>query len=135
MALIFGGTSFVGTHGPVITAPSQLQVARTKFWGVNGESEIVGYRGGRSIVSELWLHNNYSTAEQVYNEMQAMDAAVGRNEDLIETGISRIWYACTFMGFEEMPPGIIPVVGGGPEITGSWFVRGMLHFYCLRPPG
>lgn len=133
MALTFGGTSFVGTHGAVIAAPSQLQLSRTKFWGVNGESEIVGYRGGRSIQAELWIHSSgYTTAEQVFNELQAMDAAIGTNADLVDTGISRIWYSCTFMGFEQQED-ILPIIGG--QLTGSYFTRGMLHFYSLRPPG
>src|ERR1051326_8279164 len=55
MALSFNGTSIPGKALPFRREARATQLKRTHFFGVNGESEIVGRTGGRQIIVPYWI--------------------------------------------------------------------------------
>lgn len=130
--LTFAGNPFPGFHERVMADKPMLQTKRTKFAGILGESEIRLGAGGRQLSCRVWLNSPaYGSAAAVANAMGVLDAAVGTNGDLVETGaISQTWPDCTFEGFVPSSS-ILPAVGSGMP-QGSYFVEGELFWYQLR---
>jgi hypothetical protein len=134
MAITHAGSPIQGLHGPLLTVPPELQVARTKFFGVMGTSEIAGGNGGRELVTEIWLYGTVSpfgTPAQIAQYITSLDRRVGQNGDLVVAppGISYTWKNVTFVGFERGQWGCLPDLT--QQLGGSWWCAGTLRFYQL----
>lgn len=129
-----------GTHeSPVHQAPMNHSI-RTKFAGVNGESEIRLGRGGRLITCRIMLHGGYSAFGELNSVLSELDHHVNEFGDLVFSrgaygGLDRTYQACTFQGFEKDAD---PDSGPLPDLTGlldgtpgSFWVRGTLTWYQL----
>ena len=138
MALTFDNLPVAGTHGPVLTLPPALQTKRTKFFGVKGESEIRGERGGRYIYTDIWLHDEYTSAAELATIIDELDVAVGTHGDLDVSGeVPRTYENCTFEGFTPIEPGIMPdlttQLDGIGDVT--YWCAGRLTWFQLHAPG
>ena len=113
----------------------RLQVARTKYFGVAGESEIHGLGGGREIAIPFYFFDNFPSAAALLSRIDQLDykAEEGLAGDLQLSGpiYNRTYHDVTFEGFEVDPEvGVLPDVAG--TLDGGWFAKGTLHFYDLR---
>lgn len=134
----------------VVVEPRQVQVKRTKYWGVNGVSQIVGGRSGRNIHIRVLIYDDsestpeYDTARKLADYLDYT-----LNTDSLQlTGTLKIhtvsdhseFLDCTFDGAEIMPGESIKVDEGG-ALGGGYFAYCLLHFYQLTdgapepPPG
>ena len=122
-----------GTHGPFQTDPPRLQVTRTKYFGLVGEEEIVGKRGGRTVDYDILLHSpGFTSAQSLTAFLEYLDTLVGVNDVLVETGtVQRVFVDCTFEGFVPKG-GMLPDSAGTLETTaGTWFIPGVLRWHQL----
>jgi len=114
MPLIFASKPFPGSnHAPQTVSPS-LEVVRTKFFGVRGESEIRGVFGSRPIQYYHWIFdgNALRTYASIVAFLEALDKQVGTNDTLIEqarTGNSSLttietFENVTFDGYQRVGP-------------------------------
>lgn len=132
MSIRFNGTELTGSHGNVVPEPPRGHVIRRKFWGLHGESETRGGRGGRNIVIPFWMHDGYDSREAAIAGLEDLDELVNTHGDLVvtgEDGAARTFPDCTFEGFtiSEGPiPGLITADGDGGYVT-----MGMLNFYQI----
>ena len=127
--IIHNGIVIPGTHEAVLTEPPELQVARTKFFGVVGTSEIRGLAGGRGLYTHIWLHNNFTIMEHIVALIEGLDNRVGDHGDLRVTGaVPRLFKYCTFHGFTPDPLGPMPDVAG--TVPGFW-CAGVLRWFQL----
>lgn len=122
-----------GTHGaPMFDAPA-LQRKTVKFWGLIGEGELVGQRGGRWIDVFIWLHGNYTSAAALTRELESLDRMVGRHGDLVITGsYSRRFRNCTFDGFTPAGERGGPIRDVAGTLDGGWWTAGNLRWRQLR---
>ena len=102
MALAFRSVAIPGLHGELKFSPWDVQVSRTQFFAVQGESELRGDRGGRDIkVESIWYSapTGYTTAAQLEAAIELLNKDCPINGTLAETGaISRTLQRCTLMG-------------------------------------
>ena len=134
MALLFPGVSLPGTNGPLIQTAPTLQTKRTKFFGVLGESEIIGYGGGRYLECTHWLYGGWTTPDQIKAALLAIDSAVGLHGTLTISGsVSRPYENCTFEGFTFSHLGILVCRDGGlgDGANPSFWVEGTVRWYQL----
>lgn len=133
MPLSHNGSTIFGEVQAPVYAPPALQTKRVKYWGVVGESETRGQRGGRMISIRLLYHNQHSTVATIQAALKALNDRVGEFGDLVLTGAgARTFRHCTFEGFQiEVGPLPGPVFGADPPDSG-WFAIGTLTFYQLR---
>lgn len=132
MGLSHNGNQIYGTHGPIIQRSPDLQVARTKFWGVKGTSEILGFGGGRPLTIESWIHNGFTNPADCVTYLNLLDRYIGGHGDLEVTtpgGIARIFHHVTFEGFDMGPWGILPDQSG--TLDGGYWCMGTLKFFQL----
>jgi hypothetical protein len=120
-------------EAPRVARP-RIQVTRSKFFGVLGESEIHGRGGGREIEIPIYMFDHYASAQAVMDRIAQLEAqaSLGLHGTLTMSGaVPRTYQDVTFEGFEEDPAiGILEDVAG--TLDGGWFVKGTLYFYDLR---
>lgn len=125
--LIHNNKPIPGTHEAILPQAPELQTSRTKFFGVVGTSEIRGEAGGRFLVTDIWIHNNFGAAA-LTAFLQDLDRRVGEHGDLqiTTTPFPRVYKHCTFEGFSRDPLGPMPDLAG--TVPGFW-CRGVLRFF------
>jgi hypothetical protein len=135
MALGFNGQFIRGTHGKIQESPPAIQVVRSQFFGLRGESEIRGEQGGRDLECWIYLHNNYTTANLLSAELIRLAGLVGVNSSLDVSGgpILDTYDDCTFEGFFPLPFDesgnyMLPDVARTLDTNGGWFARGTLRW-------
>ena len=112
MALSFRGQSFPGIHGELKFSPWEPQVIRTQYFGVEGQSEIRGSRGGRDIMCESFWANSYSTAAALEAAIESINRDCPINGRLVTSGaIARTEENCTLNGI---------VIKKGPLYSVAW---------------
>jgi hypothetical protein len=125
MALTFT-TTIPGTAGPLQPSSWGLSATPAKFFDVEGESMIIGQRGGRDIMCEHWLHNSYSTAALATAAMKALDALIGK-EGTITNTLGQSFTNCVLVeAAQQMGPTNCPPLGY------MWIV--VLKWRQLKPP-
>lgn len=125
--LSLAGLQFHGVHGEILPAPFDFPIKRFKAFGVIGESEIQGGLGGRDLLTEIWLHNSYSSAANLESAINSLHSYSGHHGTLTETGtVSRTWKNCTFIGYAQKRGPIYSQKLG-------WFSIGDLLFRQLSP--
>ena len=152
MALLFKSKAIPGSHGPIIVGSPELHARRVKYWEVQGEGEVIGESGGRSLSVEITLHDQYTgnTPAKLFKYLDKLDALVGQHGTLTETpddnggliGVSQDFKNCTFEGREpaalpgQVAPGPLKDVAGTlvddagtPDL--GWFITVILHFRQL----
>jgi hypothetical protein len=133
--------SFTGgkLSGALLSCPSpppQLQVWRTQFAGVQGESEIVGMTGGRDLEFQVLLFGGFSERDDLNDYItKTLDANIGQNGPLSadgsrDSGWSLSWDNCTFEGFTRTSQDLLDIA---QTIDGGWYVFGVLKFRHLGP--
>ncbi|MES2793209.1 MAG: hypothetical protein V4719_26605 [Planctomycetota bacterium] len=99
MPLTFRGTPIPGLHGRPKFGPWGVQLTRTTYFGLEGESEIRGERTGRDIVMESVFYNSFVSGEQLENAIETLNKNVPTNGKIVQTGaINRTLQRCTFEG-------------------------------------
>lgn len=110
--------------------PPRLQTRRRKYWGLHGESEILGFPGGRAIAVPIVIHAAYNSVAELGVMATALDNLVGANATLSLIGTyNQTFPNCTFEGFER-DSDILPDVAG--TLNYSYWMHGVLHFYQLQ---
>jgi len=130
VAIAFNGTPIPGWHERIAAAKPMLQTKRTKFAGINGESEIVLGTGGRALECKIWINSpSFGSSQSLAQFLAQLDGLVGSHGPLVETGsVQQTFNDVTYEGFVPSGP-YLPVVGGVGMNAGTWFVEGTLHFY------
>jgi hypothetical protein len=100
MPLFFNGQEIPGMYSAPLFDRRDLQVQRTKFWGVKGESEIVGEWAGRQIEVNHWFYGGYGSQSEIFEALQALDKRTGENGRLEFTEMGILLYDCTFEGHD-----------------------------------
>jgi hypothetical protein len=137
----FRGIQINGTHDLILAHPPELQVVRTYFWGLRGESEIVGGKAGRALTCYIWLHNRYANRLDIENAITTINSWVGENGVLVEedthNNVTLTFNEVTFEGFtREVIQGRDsngPLRDYAGTIDGGWFQPGTLAFRQLVP--
>ena len=133
MGLNYVENPIYGSHGPIITTPPTLQVARAKYMGVRGSSQVIGESGLRPLYCESWIHNSYVSAADLIAYLKTLDTMVGFHGALEQTGpYERVWQECTFEGFEMDPLG--PLLDQAKSIdsgVAGWWCKGVLRWTQL----
>lgn len=131
MPLQFNNVDIPGICMPPSIGTPAVDVVRTKFKGVNGDSEIRGGRGGRMIEYPVAIFDTaFSSFASVQAFLDKLDSLVCTNGTLKESGtITRTWKDCTFEGFDNQGNSILPIIGVG--MTGSYWIKGVCRWYQL----
>lgn len=137
--LTFRGIPIFGTHDIITTGPPELQVVRSYFWGLKGESEIVGGPAGRSLSCYIWLHRQYRTRWDLERGIWEINTWVGEHGVLIEHDYQNnailTFNDVTFEGFTR--EGLGGRDSAGPTfdyactVDCGWFQPGRLLFRQL----
>lgn len=124
MSLSQDAFSFLNApHLPVVGGRFDLPITVGQFFGVRGESHIIGEPYGRDLSCEITLQN-YATIALLEAALHHYAIRAGRlTGTLTETlgGFSRQFPKCTFLGFE---PGSEPFVDGSG--VHGWVMFGRL---------
>lgn len=130
MSVTFDGEEIPGTVISFAVPPRELQARRTKFFGVNGESQITGGLGGRTLQIPMWLHSDaFNTANDLGTYIDSLDWFIGTTGvlDVDSPADHPQFDHCTFEGAVLMPdPGIIYDHAGG--LGGHWIAFIVLQF-------
>lgn len=120
-----------GQHG-MITAigPHDLPIAVGKFFGVVGESHIVGSRYGRDLVCDVTF-SGYANRAALQTALDLMSDYNGALTGTVIQNISSditLFNECTFLGFEPARPAFLE--GSGVH---GWVMFGRLRWRQRRP--
>ena len=117
----FGGSNLHGIVHP--SQPADLPITIGRFFGVRGESHLLGRTYGRPLECE-YLLSDFDDPADLKNLLVSMDLKVGElTGDLAQTGNwSQTFGDCTFIGFERG----IPFFDGSGEH--GWCVEGRLKW-------
>lgn len=115
--------------------PRELQQRSTKFWGVRGESVILGETGGRDLVVPVIIYdeNRFKTAQSLSRYIDVtLQNMIGKTRRLTVESLSDHpgFLDCTFIGFALGPEGVKKDVAG--TLGGSFFCLGILTFRQRR---
>lgn len=110
MALSQDGFTFAGLthHGDIIPAPAETPIVQGKFFGVQGEGNIVGERYGRDLICEVHL-TGYASASALKAAIDTIRAKQGKLTGTITvTGnLAQAVTSATFLEVSELPPGVM----------------------------
>lgn len=136
--LKFQSKTLPGTLGSVLYAGPESRVVRTPYAGVDGESEIRAGHGGRDVVLELTIHDEYDTFAKLHNKgIKPIEAVINETGTLrIDSGgVKLVLKDCTLDVFQPIPlPGqptpeaLLDVAG---TLDGGWFQTFQLRFRQL----
>lgn len=109
MSLSHDGFSFFSAkHGPVsVLVGFDLPIVFGQFFGVNGESHLIGDPYGRELSCELVM-DGYTGTDDLESDLRTLDTKIGAlTGTLTETigGDDRTWGDCTFLGYQTDPRG------------------------------
>lgn len=109
MSLSHDGYAFLSVpHGPIVAeGPFELPIVPGQFFGVAGESHIIGEPYGRNLSCELTLQG-YASIAALETALRALDAKAGSLTGTLTETIganSRTFPQTTFIGFQQSPPG------------------------------
>ena len=130
MPLIHNGQLIRGKYSTPLIDRRELQVQRTKFFGVEGESEILGGRSGRVIEINHWFFGDYSSRKEIATALQRLDARTGNNGRLELTEMTLLFYDCTFEGYELLYG---PLQDIAQTLDGGYWAELSLRFRQLSP--
>lgn len=134
MAIKFRGKPIPGDHSSLVLETPRPEVRMTKYFGIPGESVIMGFTGGRLIHCEIWVGDNYvgdKGLKKLLKKLDQIDLQVelfGTLEGAI--GTAEVNYEhCHMVAFDRLllPGQTVPE----PVITtdGDWVQYGRLIFY------
>jgi hypothetical protein len=137
--LKFAGKTLKGAVlRPPVAAP-EVQVWRTHFAGVLGESEIRGKSGGRMLEFQFLMFGSFTKRTDLFDyiekDLHGGSGLLGTNGTIEYSGADDSttyklqWKDCTFEGFIRSG-GELPDVAG--TLDGGWFVPGMLRWRHLH---
>jgi hypothetical protein len=130
VSVTFDGETIPGTVLSFAIPSKELQVRRTKFWGVNGESQIVGGLSGRTLQIPMWLHDeSFVTAKDIGDYIEGLEFLIGTTGPLkvISNADYPEFFESTLDGVLLVPdPGIIYDHAGG--LGGFWIAFIILQF-------
>jgi hypothetical protein len=90
-------------HGDVIVQGDfEPELIPEKYFGVAGESHLIGAPGGRDLSCEYWLAG-YVSAIALGNDLQTIDTKIGLllGAVAITGNITGSYNNCTFLGFHR----------------------------------
>jgi len=129
MALVHNGVTLFGgnTHTNIMTGPYDMPMQIGQFFGLVGESHLIGLTKGRDLWCEVDVLN-YSTRGRITTAITALQNYV--NQPLF--GTLRIIYPnntyddfpnCTFTGVQQIPGGPFYEASNGTyrtKVTFTW---------------
>jgi hypothetical protein len=142
MTLKFSGKTIQGTHTAPQVQPGDLHRRAFQHFGVVGETEIIGDRGGRTIAVEIWLHNDYSYNE-LQNALDDLEHLRGSHGTLEVDGrpqvdnVRQTFKSCTLLAVEPLPfhgaqtTDVVQDTGGTVGEADSWIANIRLMFRQL----
>lgn len=120
-----------GQHG-LITAigPHEVPIAIGRWFGVEGESHIIGSRYGRELVCDVTFSGYASRAalQTALDLMSSYNGALTGTVTQSISGDSTTFNECTFLGFEAARPAFYD--GSG---VNDWVMFGRLRWRQRRP--
>lgn len=137
MAITFQPLNIRGTHGPVVYEPPGHQSKIVKYWGLHGERELTGGRGGRMLRCHITLHAKHLTRKALEAAVSLLNRNVGAHGTLevrLADGTSDRFADCTFLGFQPDgdPSGRTgPLKDEAGTLDGGWWIQGTLHWRQL----
>jgi hypothetical protein len=148
MPLEFNGKSIPGSTGQIAYGSPEQQLYRVKFYGLQGEVEIFGEAGGRSVFIPHILHNRFTAYRDLIRARDNLDNLCGQNGRLFyssgsgsalqqtsfsDTTLER-WEMLAMPGQDS--PGPLQDIAGtlfndSGIGDGGWFLPVVLHFRQL----
>lgn len=127
MALSHDGYSFESAdHDPILPASEhELPIVVGQFFGVNGESHIIGEPVGRELFCAITL-DGYNTNTLLQAAINTLSSKAGQLTGTLTETISsnsRTFSQCTFLGFFPSGP---PFVDGSG--VNGWVQSGFLRW-------
>lgn len=122
--------------GDVVIEPRRVKVKRTTFFGVNGESEIIGGRSGRAIHIPVLIQDAsaFDTARKLADfidyDLATEALQLNGTLDFVSESDHSKFLNCTFDGVEFEPGHSVKQDIGGTA-GGGWIAYCLLHFYQL----
>jgi hypothetical protein len=116
-------------HGDVIPSGDfEPELIQEKFFGVKGESHLIGAPGGRELSCEYWL-TGYASAILLGTDLQTIDTQIGLllGAVVMSGNITGQYNNCTFLGY---PRGARFFDGAGNL---GWCVAGHLLWRQRKP--
>lgn len=137
--ITFNGKQIKGTHDAVAYSSPELQVSRTYFWGLQGESEITGGKSGRNMTVYMWLHDKHSSRTAIEDRVKEIMTWVGEHGVLVETdarnSMTKTYENVTFTGVEPITfpnrESVGPIKDYAGTVDGGWIQAVNLKFYQL----
>jgi hypothetical protein len=127
MPISFRGQFIPGVYQQPKMAPWAVQVARTHYFGVAGESEIRGERGGRNLDFEGMWYFAYESAELLQADIEGLNSQAPINGTIVRTGpITDSFPNCTLMG-------VTIKQGPLPSTQYGWWAMVDISFRQLGP--
>lgn len=130
MALEFNGFEIPGLFGRVYIGGRAHQSQRTKFWGLDGESEISGGWGARPIVINHTFFGDYQSYNDITAALDDLDRRTGANGrlSLLNSAMNWEFYDVTFDGAEKLFAPMRDVAG---TLDGGYWTELILYFTQL----
>lgn len=117
-------------HGDIVVASDfEAEITAEKYFGVQGESHLVGAPAGRDLVCEYML-TGYASATLLGAAMQTISAQIGLLTgpvSILNVNLAGTFNNCTFMGYRTQPR-----FYDGSGVNG-WCVIGQLIWRQRKP--
>lgn len=109
MSLSQNGFSFLDAkHMPIVPGgPFELPVVNGQFFGVQGESHIIGEPFGRELFCDVTL-DGYASTAALEDDLRTLDTKIGKLTGTLSETIgagTRTFPLSTFLGYQTFPPG------------------------------
>lgn len=117
-------TFFSNPSGTIqVAEPHAPPIAIGQFFGVHGESHIIGETYGADLICE-YRFQGYSTIALLRTDEKTLESKIGKLKGTLTQTISgndRAYQQCTFLGFRPFEPPFLD----GSGVNG-WVMRGIL---------
>lgn len=117
-------------HGDIVVQGNDWdpEIVTEKFFGVTGESHLIGSPGGRDLAAEFWL-TGYSTPTLLGNDLFTISSKIGLllGSVTLSGNLAGTYNNCTFLGYQRSPRFYD---GSGVNL---WCVQGRLLWRQRQP--
>ena len=134
MSIKFDEVTIAGANGAPRIGSYQVQTMRRYYYGLIGQTEIRGGRGGRPIAIDMWIFNSFDNYQAVIDYIDTniyynIGARTGTLVLLGDTLNNYNFPECTLDSFEYTITPFEDIAGTVDD--GKWFAGGTLTFWQL----
>ena len=126
MSITHSSVTFSGRAGTIVAASApESQLIKGEYWGLIGESHLLGETFGRDLSCEFTFYG-YASMALLATAVAAVEGYTNKlTGTLTQTvnGSAQAYPSCTFLGFEPTEPPFLD--GSGCE---GWIQRGRLKW-------